>query len=129
MSTKHKNNTRGDEKGGGTSTLPNSISSNNKSTATATRRGSFDVEATSRRISVCAINYINTISDRRIQDPNKISDEEMDPVVHDVLQEYTDEDGNVDAKQIIRDSLRSNLEKIKQQVLNSELMKTVSKLI
>ena len=129
MSTKHKNNTRGDEEGDGTSALPNSISSNNKSTATATRRGSFDVEAASRRISVCAINYINTISDRRIQDPNKISDEEMDPVVHDVLQEYTDEDGNVDAKQIIRDSLRSNLEKIKQQVLNSELMKTVSKLI
>lgn len=116
--TKHNDTTRGDEEGGG-----------DKSTATATRRASFNVESVSRRISVCAVNYINTISDRRIQDPNKISDEEMDPVVDEVLQEYTDENGNVDAKQIIRDSLRSNLEKIKQQVLNSELMKTVSKLI
>ena len=122
MSTnKHVNKTHHhDEEGGGTSNLPNSISSNNE--PTPTRRRSM-IEAASRRISTVADSFLK---DKNVQDPNALTDEEMKPMVNAVLQSYTDKDGNVNAEEIVRDSLRSNIEKIKQQVLNSELMKTVS---
>lgn len=82
----------------------------------------------SRRISTVVSDYMNSNTSGNAVQPKttNISAEDLEEMVDVALEEYTDADGNVNPREIVKDSIQSGVEKVEQRIENHYLANLVS---
>jgi len=83
----------------------------------------------SRRISTVVNDYMDSTnaSGNTVQPKTtNMSAEVLDEMVDNVIEEYTDDNGNVKTREIVKDSIQSGVEKVEQRIENHYLANLVS---
>ena len=129
--------TLGDEEEGGGDVIFSNISPPPPAAPTQkSKRMKYNTTKTnqeSRRISTVVNDYMDsTNASNNAQPPRTavgMSDEDLDPMVDEVMEEYTDDNGNVNTREIIKDSIQSGVEKVEQRIENHYLANLVSYIV
>lgn len=83
----------------------------------------------SRRISTVVNDYMdsnNASNNARPPRTAGMPNEDLDEMVDTVIEEYTDDNGNVNTREIVKDSIQSGVEKVEQRIENHYLANLVS---
>jgi len=85
----------------------------------------------SRRISTVVSAYIDSNKSGNTVQPKTtdMSAEDLDEMVDNVIEEYTDDNGNVNTREIVKDSIQSGVEKVEQRIENHYLANLVSYIV
>ena len=124
--------TLGDEEEGGRDVIFSNISPPPAAPTQKSKRMIMKSNANyqqSRRISTVVSDYVmdsNNASNTQPPQTADMQDEDLDPMVDKVMEDYTDDNGNVNTREIIKDSILSGFEKFGQRMENIYLAKLVS---
>jgi len=83
----------------------------------------------SRRISTVVNDYMDSNNASNNAQPPQTAgmpNEDLDEMVDTVMEEYTDDNGNVNTREIVKDSIQSGVEKVEQRIENHYLANLVS---
>jgi len=83
----------------------------------------------SRRISTVVSAYMDSNKSGNNVQPKtttNMSAKDLDEMVDNVIEEYTDGNGNVNTREIVKDSIQSGVEKVEQRIENHYLANLVS---
>jgi len=85
----------------------------------------------SRRISTVVSAYMDSNKSGNNVQPKTtdMSAEDLDEMVDNVIEEYTDDNGNVNTREIVKDSIQSGVEKVEQRIENHYLANLVSYIV
>ena len=85
----------------------------------------------SRRITTVVKDYMNSNTSGNTVQPKmtNMPAEVLDEMVDVALEEYTDANGNVNPREIIKDSIQSGVEKVEQRIENHYLANLVSYIV
>ena len=86
----------------------------------------------SRRISTVVSAYMDSNKSGNNVQPKtttNMSAKDLDEMVDNVIEEYTDDNGNVNTREIVKDSIQSGVEKVEQRIENHYLANLVSYIV
>ena len=120
--------TLGDEEEGGGDVISNISPVAPPQKSKRMKSNTNDNNQESRRISTVVSDYMNSNTSGNTVQPKttNISAEDLDEMVDVAMEEYTDADGNVNPREIIKDSIQSGVEKVEQWIENHYLANLVS---